>query len=350
MAESSFADHDIIVIGASSGGVETLIEIVSGLPRDFAAAIFIVVHVPPSGKSLLPEILSRAGSLPATHPLDRETIAQGRIYVAPPDFHLLLINGHVRLVRGPRENNHRPAVDSLFRTAARTYGSGVVGIVLSGALDDGSAGLLAVKRRGGLAIVQDPADALFPEMPRNAMEAVKVDYCVPKREIAPLLVRLSEERAQKAAAPVSDDLLKETQIEAMDVGIIEDQAKPGTPSVFGCPDCGGTLWELQNEELLRFRCRVGHAFTAEGLLSTQSEALETALWNAFRALSENAALARRLAARARANGHASAAENFERRARSAEEQARLIHDLLLSGGASKTPEGVQKPLAKQSEN
>jgi two-component system, chemotaxis family, protein-glutamate methylesterase/glutaminase len=322
---------DIIVIGASSGGIEGLTEIVAGLPQDFNASVFVVLHVPARSESLLPQILSRAGHIQAAHAKDNEPIQKGRIYIAPPDFHLLLRDGTIRIVRGPKESSVRPAIDPMFRTAARSYGPRVAGVVLSGALDDGTAGLAAIKKRGGIAIVQDPNDALFPGMPRNAMEAVDIDYCLSKGEIAPLLVRLSQEPvAEKIAPPVPEDMQKESEIEAMNMGTIEDEEKPGTPSVFGCPECGGVLWELEDGELLRFRCRVGHAFGAEGLLSTQSEALDTALWSAFRALEENAALARRLAERARQKQRTNSAKIFERRAQAAERQAEVIREVLLS--------------------
>jgi len=320
--------HDIIVIGASSGGIESLQALVAGLPRNLAASLFVVLHVPADGDSGLPRILSHAGPLPATHAKDNEPVQRGRIYVAPPDFHLLLRSGYVRIVRGPKENRHRPAIDPLFRTAARAYGPRVVGVVLSGMLDDGAAGLFAVKRRGGVAVVQDPADALFSDMPRSSMEVVDVDYCLKKGDIAPLLVRLSREEVKQKVGPVPDEMKKETEIEAMDMDTIENQDKPGTPSVYGCPDCGGILWELEEGELLRFRCRVGHAFGADGLVAAQSERLDDALWSAFRALQENAALARRLAARARKNGHDSVAVSFDERARSVEAQSEVIHGLL----------------------
>jgi two-component system chemotaxis response regulator CheB len=322
--------HDIIVMGASSGGIESFMEIVSGLPRDLPAAIFVVLHVSPRGTTKFPEILTRTGYIPAAHAVDKEPIRHGRIYVAPPDFHLLLRPGAVRLVRGPKENNVRPAIDPTFRTAARAYGSRVVGVVLSGALDDGTAGLAAIKKRGGIAIVQDPEDALFPDMPRNALEAVNADYCLPAREIAPLLVRLSHEPVTEAAPPVSEEMEKESEIEAMDMDTIEDEDKPGTPSVFGCPECGGILWELQDGELLRFRCRVGHAFGAEGLLSAQSEGVDTALWSAFRALEENAALARRLAKRARQSRRNNSARIFEQRAQAVERQAETIRQAIIT--------------------
>ncbi len=200
--------HEIVGIGASSCGIESLQAVVAGLPRDLAASLFVVLHVPADGESSLPRILGYAGPLPATHAQDGERIQQGHIYIAPPDFHLLLRNGYLRIVRGPKENRHRPAVDPLFRTAARAYGTRVVGIVLSGMLDDGAAGLFAVKQRGGVAIVQDPADALFSDMPRSSMEVVDVDYCLKKDEIAPLLIRLSQEEAKPKMPPVPDEMKK----------------------------------------------------------------------------------------------------------------------------------------------
>jgi two-component system chemotaxis response regulator CheB len=231
----------------------------------------------------------------------------------------------------------RPAIDPTFRTAATAYGPRVIGVVLSGALDDGSAGLFAIKKRGGIAIVQDPRDALFPAMPRNAMEIVDVDYCVPKAEIASLLARLAREPVQvEAAPPVPQEMQRETEIEAMNMSTIEGEDRPGTPSVFGCPDCGGILWELEDGELLRFRCRVGHAYGAQGLLSAQAEALDSAPWSAFRALEENASLARELAERAKKNKREISSRAFIERAESAERQAAVIRQVLLSGQKNAT--------------
>jgi two-component system chemotaxis response regulator CheB len=187
--------HDIIVMGASAGGVEALREIVRGLPADLSAAIFVVLHLPSDATSVLPDILKRAGRLPAFHPKDLDAIEPGRIYVAQPDCHLLIKRGQVRLVRGPKENSARPAIDPLFRTAARYYARRVIGVVLSGTLDDGTAGLLDIKLRGGIAVVQEPADAIYSGMPRSALENVEVDHCVPASEIASLLTRLVNEPA-----------------------------------------------------------------------------------------------------------------------------------------------------------
>ncbi len=323
-----------MVIGASSGGLEALIEIVGGLAPDLPAALFVVVHVSAQATSLLPQILTGAGRLPAAHAKDGEAVQSGRIYVAPPDFHLLLGDGGIKVVRGPKENHSRPAIDPLFRSASQTYGPRVIGIVLSGSLDDGAAGLFAIKNRGGIAIVQDPKDAIWPDMPRAALAAVSVDFCVSKKEIAPLIHQLSQNPRPngngKGETGADKDVEKEIAIAAFNPSAIEEDDKPGTPSVYGCPDCGGTLWELQDDRWLRFRCRVGHAYSADGLLGSKSENLEKALWSAFRGLEESAALARRLAERARSNNHDPAAEKFEIRARTAEEEARLIRELLMS--------------------
>src|SRR5437660_7226310 len=186
-------NHDIIVVGASAGGVEALRALVAKLPKDLPAAILVVLHVAPDHKSMLPRLLTGAGPIPAAHAKGGEALGPGRIYVAPPDHHLVVDDGVVRLTRSPREGGHRPAVDTLFRTAARFHGTRVIGVVLSGALDDGTAGLVAVKQRGGLAVVQDPRDALCGDMPRSAMENVAVDHCLPAAEIGSLISRLTRE-------------------------------------------------------------------------------------------------------------------------------------------------------------
>jgi two-component system, chemotaxis family, protein-glutamate methylesterase/glutaminase len=324
--------HDIVVVGASAGGVEALSQLVRGLPPEIPAAIFVVLHTPPSGTSVLPRILSRAGRLPAAHARNGEPIETGRIYVAPPDHHLLLQRGFVRLARGPRENSNRPAVDPLFRTAARAYGGRVVGVVLSGTLDDGTAGLIAIKRRGGVAVVQDPNDALFSGMPHSAIDNVEVDHVVPIAFMADLLDKLAREPVEEAGEEaVPDDMEKEAAIEAFDLAAIENHERPGIPSTYACPECGGTLWELEEGELTRFRCRVGHAFSPDSLLAEQSDALETALWSAFRALEETAALAERMALRAKERDRPYGAERFNDQARDARERAALIREVLLKG-------------------
>ena len=328
------AGHDVIVIGASAGGVEALAALARRLPADLPAAVFIVLHVPAYGTSVLPGILSRHGALPASHPADGEEIQTGRIYVAPPDYHLLLEPGRVLLTRGPAENGHRPAVDTLFRSAARAYGPRVQGVVLTGTLDDGTAGLQAIKMRGGVALAQDPEEALFASMPRSAIENVPVDYVLPLAGLAETLVRLAHEPAseRRDAVPpeIETSVETETGVAEFDMAALETP-REGQPSVFACPDCHGVLWEVNDGDLLRFRCRVGHAFSPETLLATQSDNLEDALWIALRALEESAALAGRLKDRAAERGHALAAERFSEQSRDAFQRAAIIRQALLRG-------------------
>ena len=321
-------DHDIVVVGASAGGVEALVGMAASLPADLPAAVFVVLHVPSTGTSALPGILSRSGPLPAGHVKDGEPIEHGRIYVAPPDHHLLVVAGHVHLTRGPHENGHRPAVDPLFRSAAREYATRVVGVVLSGALDDGTAGLVAIKSQGGVTVVQDPEDALYPGMPASALEHAEVDHVLPAASIGALLARLATEPAGEPTGPAPTVMKVEVDVERFSLEAIEAD-HPGDPSGFSCPDCNGVLWAIQDGGMQRFRCRVGHAWSPESLLTRQSDSLEAALWIALRSLEERAALARRLAEPARRRGHRITATRFEEQATEAQQAARVVRELLL---------------------
>lgn len=327
------AKRDVVVIGASSGGVEALMRLVGDLPGDLPAAVFVVIHLPEEASSALARILNRAGPLEAVDPEDGEEILPGRVYVGQPDHHLLLQDGRVRLTRGPKENRHRPAVDALFRTAAVARGPRVVGVVLTGARDDGTAGLLAVKRRGGVAVVQDPKEALFRGMPESALRYADVDYCLPLGEMAPLLARLAREDValeEEGAHPVPDDMYLEARVAGLDPSAISSDERPGELSRFTCPDCTGPLYEIRDGELIRFRCRVGHAFTAESMLDEKSETLENALYVAMNTLEESALMADRLAARSREQQQEHAAARFEQRARETRQQAETIRRVLIS--------------------
>jgi two-component system chemotaxis response regulator CheB len=321
--------HDLIVVGASAGGVEALAELVRGLPRNVPAAICIVLHLPADSTSLLPQILGRAGALPSAHARDGDLLRHAHIYVAPPDSHLVVGPGRLRLVAGPRENGHRPSIDVLFRTAAQVYGPRVIGVVLSGTLDDGTAGLLAIKRRGGLAIVQQPADARYPGMPQSALEHVVVDHVLPVRDIPATLSRLAREPAPAEMAAPSDELQEEIRAAALDLERLNRDAYPGAPSVYTCPECSGSLWEIRDGELLRYRCRVGHAYTAESLLAGQAGMVEAALWAALRALEEKASLASRLVKQANARGYQLAAVRFAEQEEDARQRAAVIRLALL---------------------
>jgi two-component system chemotaxis response regulator CheB len=321
--------HDIIVIGASAGGVETLKQLVSLFPKDLAASIFIVLHVPAHGHSVLPKILSRAGALPAVHAEDGQKIEPGHIYIAPPDTHLLVKEDYISLSRGPKENGHRPAVDPLFRSAARAYGSRVVGVVLSGVLDDGTSGLMAVKMRQGIAVVQDPEEAMYTGMPSSAIANVEVDYVLPIVKLAAMLVHLTHETVQKemAIASSNGNLDKEVEIAEMTTQAIPS----GVPAVWACPECGGTLWELHEGHIMRFRCRVGHAFSAQSLLVEQSEQIEDAFWAALRALEESASLARRMAEYAAERGQNHVAQRFYDQVANTEARADVVRKVIEGG-------------------
>lgn len=349
--------HDIIVVGASAGGVEALLQLVPNLPPDLPAAIFIVLHIPAHGTSVLPDILNRAikkrqknSLLKAVHAQDNEKIVHGRIYIAPADRHLLVKDGYVSLARGPKENGHRPAVDTLFRTAARAYGRRVVGVVLSGSLDDGTAGLVAVKQRGGVAVVQNPDEALYSGMPGHAIESVEVDYVLPVAEIAPVLVKLAHQPVEeKGEDAVSSDMEMESDMAELKLGAMQNPDRPGTPSPFGCPDCGGVLWELDEGKLIRFRCRTGHAYSTNSLLAAQSEAQEEAMWNALRALEEKAALTQRMAKRAFDRDQSFSARRFEEQANTAYERAAILRELLLKNDSNGNSKQAKTLVAQQSE-
>lgn len=334
----------IVVIGSSAGGVEAVARLVRELPADFPAAVFIAMHFPAGSTSVLPRILERAGKMKAVHPRDRDPIRPGHIYVAPPDQHLLIGARTIRLVRGPREHGNRPAVDPMFRSAAVSHGRRVVGVVLTGNLDDGTAGLLEIRLHGGVTVVQDPADALFPSMPASAIEHVRVHHVLPLKQIPEMLTGIVNQLASTigepptqpgAAAMRHEDVRREVNYDALDLNTIEDvDHHPGIPSQFGCPDCGGVLWEIKEGELVRYRCRVGHAWSAEGLIMSQGHQLDSALWTALRALEESASLQSVMAARARKRGNDIMAAKYERDAHVSEEKATLIRNAILAAPAT----------------
>lgn len=325
--------HDIIVVGTSAGGVEALTRLVGGLSPNLPASLFVVMHIPAYAPSALPQILSRAGVLPAEHPTDGEAIAQGRIYAAPPGAHLLVEQGRIRLLAGPRENRHRPAIDPLFRSAALTYGPRVVGVVLTGALNDGTAGLLAIKRQGGVAVVQDPAEALASGMPASALAHVTVDHCLKLAEMPRYLEQIAREPAAPPENyPAPDDLRQEVAIVSLHPETRTDSGDLGSLSRYTCPDCKGPLWEIHDGQLLRFRCQVGHAFSDEALVDAQAHAVEDALWTALETLEQRLDIVRRLVIRAREQGQMASAKRFEEQLRDMTAKTRTLRTALLAGG------------------
>ncbi len=321
--------RDVVVVGASAGGVEALRTLAAGLPADFPAAVLVVLHTPATSRSALAAILDRSGPLPAAQAQEEDVLEPGRILVAPPDRHLIVYDRGVTLSRGPRENGHRPAVDVLFRSAARALGPRVIGVVLSGTLDDGTAGLVAVHRWGGVGVVQSPEDAMYPSMPRAAMVGDHPRHVLPVAQMPALLTRLVGEEV----GPPPDDVdANTTDMEiAMayhDGDAMNDPDRPGDPSGFACPDCHGVLFEIADGHVHRYRCRVGHAWSPQSLAAQQTFAVEGALWMALRALEEKAALADRMSANARSRDHLITAQSFAAQAAESRTSALVLRDLI----------------------
>lgn len=327
------ANKDIVVIGASAGGMGALEKLVSGLPADLPAAVFVVWHLSPGVRSVLPTVLTKAGPLVAEHPKDGDPIRPGRIYVAPNDHHLLLERGYMRVTKGPKENRFRPAVDPLFRSAAYLYSTRVIGVVLSGALDDGTAGLWAIKLRGGTAVVQDPADAMHRSMPLNALDNVDVDHKVPVAEMGTLLGRLTrEEAAPEVLLPALERERMEAEIKiAREVDSrLENILQYGQLSPFTCPECHGVLTMFREGHILRFRCHTGHAMSSATLLESNTEQVEQRLLDALRALDETVMLLNQLGEEYAKQGNTAAAEQCFNRARDAFDRSRPIREAALN--------------------
>jgi two-component system chemotaxis response regulator CheB len=320
--------HDIIVIGASAGGVEALLKLVVQFPDNLPATVCVVQHVSATARGMLAQILDRAGPLPATLAQDGEAFERAHIYIAPPDHHLLLKEGHLHIMRGLHENRVRPAIDPLFRSAAVRYGARVVGVILSGLQDDGTAGLLAIKRCGGTAMVQDPTDALFPEMPLHALTHVEVDHCLPVSKMGAVLYRLTQEVVATTPA-IPTDIIAELEIAEHPTDAVSRDEELGTLVPLTCPDCGGPLWELYNDTLQRYRCRLGHAFTATSLLGGQSEVIEAALWTAVRTMEERARMLTLLAHGRQKQGQEKLAERYATQATELTMHAKHIRQILL---------------------
>jgi two-component system chemotaxis response regulator CheB len=318
------AKRDIVVIGASAGGVQALKELAAALPHDFKATIFIVLHLSPHSPSYLPEILNHSGPLHASHPKDGEPIQQGHIYVAPPDHHLLVEYDQVIVKKGPKENRFRPSIDALFRSAAYNYGSRVIGVVLTGLLDDGTSGMWSVKRLGGRVVVQEPEDALYPSMPDNVLQHVDVDHQVPISELASLLCELINETVPDKHSQTDVDMDRmETevniaaQVNAFEMGILN----LGDLTPLTCPECNGALVSIKEGKLIRYRCHTGHSYTASTLLADVTTTVEESFWKAVRSLEETVILLEQSARQFAEGGNETAAKQFQQKAVETRERA-----------------------------
>jgi two-component system chemotaxis response regulator CheB len=326
--------RDIVVVGASAGGVEALECLLGGLPATFAAAVLVVLHVPPHSPSHLHSVLASATTLPVKAAEDGEAILSGHVYVAPADRHLLVESECLRVTRGPRENRMRPAVDALFRSAAYTFGPRVIGIVLSGSLDDGTAGLWAVKDRGGLAIVQSPEDAGHPSMPESALRHVQVDCTLPVTAMPALLQQLTRETVrlpaeQGAASPGM----------GVEAGVaLEGNASRGGITTLGplsphtCPECHGVLVRVEEGSIARYRCRTGHAFSLQTLLAELNDEIDNGLGSALRATEERILLLRELEQVARAREDWVSADQCAEQAHASDHDVKRVREIVLERG------------------
>jgi two-component system chemotaxis response regulator CheB len=291
--------RDVVVVGGSAGGVEALRALVSRLPEGLPAAVLVVIHTSPHHKSFLSQVLARAGPLPVQEVRGEETIQRGRVYLAMPNYHLEVVGDRVRSVMGPKENRHRPSVDHLFRSAAHAFGPRLIGVVVSGSLEDGANGLSLIKAAGGVTVVQDPEEASHPSMPLSALRRGVVDHVLDLGQIA----RLIESLAGSATPPRTRP--------SPEKRAMEETPSPAPPVAFSCPECNGTLWELRRDDHSRFQCRVGHAFSPESVLLKNGENLERALWTALRILEERAEILQKLAEVARGQGFVESASMHE---------------------------------------
>jgi two-component system chemotaxis response regulator CheB len=313
-------------MGASAGGVEALRALVATLPPNLPATVLVVLHLPRGAFSALPMILQRSGPLPATTAVHGAPLRHGHIYVAPADHHLLVTPSAIELSRGPSENGMRPAVDPLFRSAARAYGARVIGVLLSGTRDDGAAGLAAIAEANGLALVQDPEDALYPGMPTNGLALVPSAIRATAPHLGELIAQHADDGLPTAPPP--------TEVENADLAeviLMSQPDVPEAPPVFGCPTCHGALYEIHEGGAIRYRCRVGHVWSPHSLLDEQDDALEGALWMALRGLEDKSALARRMAEASLARGNRLTATRYLEKAAEADAAAKLLADLIRRG-------------------
>jgi two-component system, chemotaxis family, protein-glutamate methylesterase/glutaminase len=359
------AERDIVVVGASAGGVESFLELVSKIPREFPGALFCVLHQGAKSPSRLANLLARKANIPVIEPLDCDLVRHGVIYVAPADRHLIFMDSRIRIVGGPKENMNRPSIDTTLRSAARVFGSRLIGVVLTGLLDDGANGLAIVKEHGGISIVQDPKDASFSSMPENAIESDSPDYIVPLADVPALLMKLCtggpptnghNQRETKGDNPQSQNFkaVKHANFKAANPEAaspectlegtnrapeLENMKGQENASDLTCPECSGTLFHIRDEGGVEgYVCRVGHRYTLNTLQSDNHGAVERALWVAMRTLEESGTLSRRLAERARARGSSNTADMFEERAANREKEAELIRNVLLSSNSRETTE------------
>lgn len=317
------ANRDLVAIGTSAGGVDALIFLAGRLQRDLPASVLVTIHLPSSARSSFDEVLTRAGPLPASFAKNNEILRKSRIYVAPPDRHLLVDGDRISLGEGPRENNARPAIDPMLRSAAVCCGFRTIGVVLTGTLGDGASGLWTVRQGGGITVVQDPKDAAYAEMPLTALNRAKPDHVARLKDIPALLSSLAQQPAGEAK-PLPSSIKFEVEVARTGRSSMDKMDEIGRRSVLACPDCGGVMWEIDEGDLSRFRCHVGHTYTAEVMSLALDDNLRRALASAVRALEERAALARKLHHQAKSSGHRLLAQTWAEKMKEFERETEII--------------------------
>jgi len=325
--------RDIVVIGCSAGGVEALPRIIQQFPPDFEAAILIAQHLAPTHTPYLVTILQRSSRLPLEWAEQGAPVKPGHIVVTPPDLHLVLSDGHIGLTRGARENYARPSINKLFRSAAAEYGNRVIGVLLTGMLEDGVAGLQAIRDAGGFVIVQDPRDAAYPELPSRALQALEPDRTLPIDAIGAAIIAAS--RDDVTVAPPPPHVAIEAELDRRFHAEPSDMKLLGPQTALSCPECRGPMWQLGDERLRRFRCYLGHVVTANEMLVASADDVESALWSAVRALNDHAMTLETLAADATRIGNGESAEAYSRRAQAARRQTEVAHQFVLDLARSK---------------
>jgi len=317
-----------------------LVQLVAQLPATLSAAVLVVQHfAPDSDGGHLVERLARHTRLRCCLPTHGDPLEASTLYLAPPDRHLLVKHQAVLVTKGPRENNYRPAADALFRSAAVAYGPAVIGVVLTGMLHDGTAGLEFIKRCGGLTVVQDPQDAEYSSMPETALRNVEIDYVVPISAMGPLLLRLTRQLPAPGSAAIPEDLKTEAAIAERVVGNTEEVDKIGRLVPLTCPDCGGNLWEVEHGQVLRYRCHTGHSFTGESLLKNSQHNLEETLWVALRMMEERKNLLTSMAVR----GESPYAVQQEERIEEMKKHINRLREFLINGGGGTSGSTVATP-------
>jgi two-component system, chemotaxis family, protein-glutamate methylesterase/glutaminase len=316
MAES-FEFLPVIAIGTSTGGLAALRTIAAGLPTTLPAAVCVVQHID-GHQSRLPALLDASGPLPAVEAKDNGLLKPGHIYVAAPDHHLIVAGGNLHLTRGPRENFVRPAVDPLLRSAAEALGRRAIGVVLTGRLSDGAAGLYEIKRRGGVAVVQDPDEAEAPGMPQAAISYVDVDYCVRLAMMPQLLSELANRLSEDVSGASSGG----------DVAAVKDSFAQNRPPTLTCPECGGSMHLTALGPLLKFDCHIGHSVTAESMASGQFDAMEKSFESALRRMNERAELCRLMREKALSTGRPAQAEDWQLALEQAQRRSTALRQLL----------------------